>query len=206
MDRHLRKEIRIKELYASISEWLTMILIGSIQLHFVYLAYQHNSLNNKLIANTFISIAFFLVVGYYFTHKKSLTKIRIRLQYNTNIKFIALNDFFLILSTICGSFAIHVSKQWIELPPIIIATAITIFATLLLSFTEKEILKSCDFAFYAGIFTGLTANFNGSFFFLFTASVLTGVLYILSKNLLVGVGGRLGSFTFVAIWLTTFVL
>ncbi|MBP8851096.1 MAG: hypothetical protein KBG80_11140 [Breznakibacter sp.] len=206
MERYLQKELKIKEIYASIAEWLTMLLIGSIQLHFIYLVSQTNSITNSQLATIGLtSLALLLMVGYYFTHKRSLTKIRIRIQYNRSIKFIALNDLLLIMATMSGTLSIFYLKQWVHLPPIIVATFVATIVTLLLQIKELEILHGCDFAFYAGIFTGLTSNLNNSPFFIVLASLLTAVLYILSKNLLVGVGGRLGSFAFVAIWLTTLI-
>lgn len=206
MDRFFRKELQIKEIYASISEWVTMILIASVQLHFLYQIVQNGALySEQTLKFTLSTVALLLIVGYYFTHKASLAKIRIRLQHTTTIQFLAINDLLLITSTLIGTFAIHYAKLWVNLPPIIIGSFITIIASMALNFRGKEILKSCDFAFYAGIFTGLTANFNDSISHLAIASLFTGVLYILSKNLLVGIGGRLGSFAFVAIWLTTLI-
>lgn len=204
MVRFSIKKIRIREIYASISEWTTMILIASVQIHLLFKMAKNPSFSNVYIAQILVLLLISLLLfGYYLSHKTNLAKIKERLTSTATIKFIVINDVLIVVFTLLGAIAIYFAKRWIELPPILLASAITLLSSFLINTGNHEMLKNYDFAFYAGIFVGLTSNFSHALTPILMAALLSGILFILSKNLLVGVGGRLGSFAFVAIWITS---
>ncbi len=65
---------------------------------------------------------------------------------------------------------------------------------------KSDYLKKLPAAIYCGSFVGMSSvEISPSVGFIVTAGVLTGVFFMLSKNLFLGLGGKLGSVAFLGV-------
>ncbi len=66
--------------------------------------------------------------------------------------------------------------------------------------SSSEYLKKLPAAIYCGTFIGMTSMaVQASILVILAAGLVSGLLYILSKNIFVGVGGKLGTIAFVGV-------
>lgn len=65
---------------------------------------------------------------------------------------------------------------------------------------KSDYLEKLPAAIYCGAFVGMSSvEISPSVGFIVTAGVLTGVFFMLSKNLFLGIGGKLGSIAFLGV-------
>ncbi len=66
--------------------------------------------------------------------------------------------------------------------------------------SKSDYLKKLPAAIYCGTFIGMTSMaVQSSMLMILVAGLVSGVLYILGKNIFVGVGGKLGTIAFVGV-------
>ena len=100
-----------------------------------------------------------------------------------------------------GAVACYVLNVHAELGSVISAGIIGTAASFLPSVNQKSsYLKKLPAAIYCGAFVGMTSGEIGlSLFAVLTAGCIAGIVFTLTKNLLVGLGGKLGSVAFLGV-------
>jgi uncharacterized membrane protein YeiH len=72
---------------------------------------------------------------------------------------------------------------------------------------ESAYLQKLPASIYCGAFVGMSSNHvANSFSFVLTASVFTGVFLVVSKSILHGIGGKLGTLAFLGVAITYLLL
>ncbi|MFV8224330.1 hypothetical protein [Christiangramia aquimixticola] len=71
---------------------------------------------------------------------------------------------------------------------------------------NRDFLKKLSPAVYCGAFVGMTSSYFASYTFVILAATVAGVLLIMSKNTLLGMGGKLGSVAFGGVVLVSTIL
>lgn len=151
-------------------------------------------------------LALALVSGHFTVFYRDVDKMQERLQRGENVQYFALNhtDIFPILSAAMGAgvaFAIY-HLPFIE-AGLLASAVVFLFSTVIKKLPYY--LHNLDFSFYAGVFVGGSQLFKQQYLSLewvFLGGAIAGFLFVISKNSLIGVGGRLGTFAFLA----TFIL
>ncbi|APY00317.1 hypothetical protein BWR22_08310 [Lacinutrix venerupis] len=69
---------------------------------------------------------------------------------------------------------------------------------------QSNYLKKLPTAIYCGAFVGMSsAQITSSIHLVIAAGTITGILYMLSKNLFLGIGGKLGALAFAGVVIVT---
>ncbi len=94
---------------------------------------------------------------------------------------------------------------------VVIASALVGTIASFIPFSKKiynhEIIDEIPKAIYCGSFIGMTAPLIAQgYSFIFGAGIVGGILYVLSKNTFIGVGGKLGTVAFGGVVLTFLIL
>ncbi len=179
-----------------VSWMIFLLLFGA---HFLFLSTQIVEVNRLIIS----LLVFFLFVGYYAIHKRDDIKVAYRLSHHSihnRIDF-TLNDLVILASCTTGALVTFFAINVTVLPSVLVLSGLTLMVSLIKRFIKNELFDYSDFAFYAGAFVGSTKIVIGAmdYGFITAAGLLVGILYVLSKNALIGVGGRLGSFAFISL-------
>lgn len=105
-----------------------------------------------------------------------------------------------VLGTICTYYLNHI----VMTGPILAASMTGVVASLIPNIKEDSLyLKQLPAAIYCGAFVGMSGSrVANDFYFVLTAAFFTGVLLVVSKSLLKGVGGRLGTLAFSGVVMT----
>lgn len=182
-----------------VSWMIFLLLLGA---HLLFLSIQLVDVNLLIIS----SLIFFLFVGYYAIHKRDDVKLAYRLSHHSIHKtiYFTLNDLVILISCTVGALATFFAINISEFPAVLVLSGLTLMVSIIKRFIKSQLFIYSDFAFYAGAFVGgSTQDIAGAmdYGFIGFAGLLTGILYVLSKNVLVGVGGRLGSFAFISVYI-----
>ena len=195
----LSKSAIITKLFSTkgVSWMIFLMLFGA---HTLFLSTQIKGL--ALIISSLMILL--MAIGYYAIHKRDDIKVAYRLSHHTihqTIDF-TLNDLVILASCTTGTLVVFFIIRLTELPSILVLTGLTLFVSLIKRFIKCKFFIYSDFAFYAGAFVGSTHMVIGSmnYDYIGFAGLLAGILYVLSKNVLIGVGGRLGSFAFISVY------
>ncbi|MBJ7881353.1 hypothetical protein [Gelidibacter salicanalis] len=71
---------------------------------------------------------------------------------------------------------------------------------------NSDYLKKLPTAIYCGVFVGMSSPVVApSVFYVIAAGIIAGVVFLLSKNLFVGIGGKLGTIAFVGVVMVTLI-
>lgn len=191
--------------------WFVFLLLIVGHLLFLISIFRQSIVSNGLLFYPFFTLStVLLIAGYYAIHKSSDVKVEYRAQHHTLHNELSLvpNDFILILSSIVGAILTHIALISLELPAVLLASGIALFVGSLLHLIKSDLFKGSDFAFYAGVFVGCT-NLTWStenLWFIALGGLVVGFLFVFSKNILIGVGGRLGTFAFLSVWLVDYLV
>lgn len=107
-----------------------------------------------------------------------------------------------------GALFSYILNQKIGLGPVLAASLTGFIASFLPLINKKSsYLQQLQAAVYCGAFVGMSsARVANGFLFIIVASVFTTVLLIVSKSLLNGVGGKLGTLAFLGVAITYLIL
>lgn len=95
----------------------------------------------------------------------------------------------------------------LELGAVLAAAIVGVLASFIPSIKKQsQYLAQVPVALYCGAFVGMSSDMVAtSFGFVFTAGIVTAIFLIISKSLLTGVGGKLGTMAFGGVALTSFI-
>lgn len=188
--------------------WILVFLLLVVHISFVYTKPQLLLFNRPTEIVILLILICLLCVGYYDIHKKNDIKIASRLEHHTLHQEIHLevNDFVSILAATLGAAITHFAISYSELPHILVASGTALIVSSVINFIKNDWFKNFEFAFYTGVFVGTTSKewANNTHWPILIGGCMAGSLFVLSKNTLIGVGGRLGSFAFVAVWVINY--
>ncbi len=110
----------------------------------------------------------------------------------------------MILWVMAGTFTTYLLNHKLALGPIIAVSLTGLLASFIPNINKDSIyLKQLPPAIYCGAFVGMSGSrVANDFYFVLTAAFFTGVLLVVSKSLLRGVGGRLGTLAFSGVVMT----
>ena len=67
---------------------------------------------------------------------------------------------------------------------------------------QSNYLKNLPGAIYCGVFVGMSSNtITPTIGFVLSAGILAGLFFLLSKNLFIGIGGKLGTMAFLGVFI-----
>ena len=107
-----------------------------------------------------------------------------------------------------GAVVCYLLSAVLKLGPVIGAGITGTIGSYLPSFNKKSTyLKRIPVAIYCGAFVGMSGpGIASSIWFVLAAGLLTGVLLLWSKNLFLGVGGKLGTLAFISVSIVSLIL
>lgn len=151
-----------------------------------------------------------LVSGHFTIFYRDIAKMQERLENGLKVQYFTLNhtDIFPILSASLGaliSYAVYHLDFIVA--GMLISVVVFLFSTLIKRMPYA--LHNLDFSFYAGVFVGGSPLFRHeyiSFWWVIAGGALAGFLFVIFKNSIIGVGGRLGTFAFLATFILSFLL
>ncbi|WP_083432129.1 hypothetical protein [Christiangramia salexigens] len=117
-------------------------------------------------------------------------------------------DILIILFAIIGATTTYLVNLKFETGSVLAAAGIGLLGSFLPDIKkDSNILKSLPAAIYCGTFTGMTSPMlaEGIEFILISGS-LTGLLLVMSKNILIGFGGKLGTVAFGGVTTTSIIM
>jgi hypothetical protein len=89
----------------------------------------------------------------------------------------------------------------------VIASAGVGFVASYLSVSKSSLVKSLPVPIYCGTFVGMCSSFlAGDYFFVTYAGLVAGLIYLLTRDALNGVGGKLGTIAFGGVVVVSFIL
>ena len=118
------------------------------------------------------------------------------------------NNLLLILFTIVGAIITYILAVEFNTGAVI-ASALVGTTASFIPFLNKNSrqIKEIPKAIYCGSFVGMTTSFiSQGYLFILLAGIATGLLYVLSKNTFIGVGGKLGTMAFGGVVIAFFLL
>lgn len=167
-----------------------------ILLHFAFLlAAVFENMNSKLSIFILISVA--LLLGFFYSRNIHETKETLRKR-----------DILSILFTALGAVITYFLNVQTELGIVLSAALVGLFSSFIPNFDRgNSILEELPGAMYCGAFAGMTAPFVAQgYAFIFFSGILAGIFLIISRNTLVGHGGKLGSIAFGGVSIVSLIL
>ena len=90
--------------------------------------------------------------------------------------------------------------------PVIASAGIGFIASYIPTFSKTGFLKSLPVPIYCGTFVGMCSSFHAeNYFFLAYAGLVAGVIYLLTRDALKGIGGKLGTIAFGGVVVVSFI-
>lgn len=94
----------------------------------------------------------------------------------------------------------------LEVGPVIASAGIGFLASFFPQLFKSEFLKSLPAPIYCGTFVGMCGSFlTEDYFFIAYAGLVTGVIYLLTRDALNGIGGKLGTIAFGGVVVVSFI-
>ena len=111
----------------------------------------------------------------------------------------------IVLWVPAGALSAFVLNQKLGLGPILAGSLVGFLASFIPNINKKSFyLSQLPSVLYCGAFVGMTSPaVSNDYTFIFLASLICAVFLMLSKNLLQGVGGKLGTLAFIGVVLAT---
>lgn len=187
-DNHLAQDKQLIEIRPI---WGILFLLG---IHTIYLynwAFQNKSNFLTLILVFIIGIT--VSAAYYFSDKK--------------VSYLDVSDFLLSLLLIIGAVVCYILNVKLDLGSVVS----TGFVGLMASFVPKILSKNSNYNqsptyIYCGAFIGMCSyEIAGSISFIIISASLSAIIYCMSKNVLVGYGGKLGTIAFGGVYLASLI-
>lgn len=168
-----------------------IVLLFAAQLSFLFAIFNENNKSYTILIAA-LSLMILLVYTYYKQHKKESQ------EEFESMKLVI----WVPISAICT----YALSTKLALGPILSASIIGTVGSFVPNLKKtSSILKQVPVAIYCGAFVGMSSpTVAGSFTFVLVAGVFTAIFLMVSKSVLQGVGGKLGSLAFLAVVLTYF--
>lgn len=108
------------------------------------------------------------------------------------------NSLMLVIYTTFGAIITYILAVELNTGAVFASALVGTLSSFIPSFNKNsESLIEIPKAIYCGSFAGMTATFiSQGYLFIILAGIATGVLYVMSKNTFIGVGGKLGTMAF----------
>ncbi len=134
-------------------------------------------------------------------HSKLDHPIRMRNKDGEAIHNLNLGDWISILSCSLGSMATYYISIDLAYGPVIGAAFVGLISSALpLIYKENKTFSLLPFPIYCGSFVGMSATFIlMNIFTVGLAGFVAGLLYVGTQNMLIGIGGRLGTIAFMSV-------
>ncbi|MDO6472099.1 hypothetical protein [Maribacter sp. 1_MG-2023] len=102
-----------------------------------------------------------------------------------------------------GAIACHLLNVNYELGSVLSAGIIGTLGSLVPIFNKQSsYLKKLPGAIYCGVFVGMSSNtITPTIGFVLSAGIIAGLFFLLSKNLFIGIGGKLGTMAFLGVFI-----
>ena len=180
-----------------------LICILCIQIIFAgRLFYENDRLSIAFI--TSISLIALIIVGFFrviLHHSRLDNPIRMRSHDGIPRHNLHTNDWIYALCTSIGAITTYFLSVNLKLGPILGASIVGVIASAIsYFFRSKEVFKQLPIAFYCGAFVGMSAEFIlNNIVIVGLSGFLAGLIFIGTKNILIGIGGRLGTIAFLSV-------
>ena len=111
-----------------------------------------------------------------------------------------INSYFALLVTILGAIATYFLNIELGLGPVIAAALVGSMGALTLDWMVKDRFNSLAVPLYCGAYIGMSSAvvLNG-YYGVLLAGVFAGSIFVLAKNVMPGVGGKLGTMAFIGV-------
>ncbi|MCH2223580.1 MAG: hypothetical protein MK066_02330 [Crocinitomicaceae bacterium] len=163
--------------------FLALIILIGIHLVFLHPIFISEIRVSPYYLGTGILFLVLLCLGYFFQFKKHSNKQPTHL--------------FSPIYVIIGGLSTYYLNIHLELGPVIAAGCIGVAASFIPTFIKHNLASDIPVATYCGTFVGMSSPIIvGSPFFILFASSVAGLILLLTKDVLLGVGGKLGTIAF----------
>ena len=149
-------------------------------------------MSNVAIRLALISSFFLLIVGYEYSPRSEGT-------YSKPVNFIDP-----LVIAVAGLLTFYLSIDF-KLGPVIASAGVGFVASYL-SLFKSSLVKSLPIPIYCGSFVGMCSSaLTGDYFFVMYAGFAAGIIYLLTRDALNGVGGKLGTIAFGGVVVVSFI-
>jgi len=168
---------------------LRFIFIAFFQLLFFYVTLINN-FDNYLLAGLFFLFSILLFLGYLIALKNISSKYS-KLQ---------LIDSLIVLTCILGGILTYFINHFVSLGAVISSAIVGLTGGLLAKLLNTKEANSLALAFYCGSYVGMSSiNVLENIFIVALAAFFTGLIFILTKGIFKGYGGKLGTMAFIGV-------
>lgn len=170
-----------------------MALLTISAIHFIFLIVLVNGNSNNVgVQLVIISSLVFLIVGYMHAPRSKSDHSKIGT---------IVHPFALALAGVL-TFYLSIHLKW---GPVIASAAVG-FVTSYLSVFKSSFLKSLPVPIYCGSFVGMCGSvLTEDYFFVAYAGLISGIIFLITRNYFVGVGGKLGTIAFGGVVIVSFI-
>lgn len=181
----------------SARQGISLLVLGAIHLVFLFHFLLGTSDDIDWFATgiklTVLASLFFLVLAYVRAPRSSAIHSKIETL---------LFPFVICMSAV---FTFYVSTE-LELGSVIASTGIGFLASFFPQLFTSDFLKSLPYPIYCGTFVGMCSSFlTENYFFIAYAGLIAGVIYLLTRDALNGIGGKLGTIAFGGVVIVSFI-
>lgn len=174
----------------------SLLVLGLIHLAFIAFFVRTESISMGVKAVT-ISSMVFLIVGYVY----SIPKTSSDLTRSPKIEILL----FPFTVAVAGVLTFYVSVDLL-FGPVIASAGIGFLASYLPVISKSAFFKSLPAPIYCGTFVGMCSNFlTGNYFFVAYAGLVAGLIYIITRSAMNGIGGKLGTIAFGGVIVVSFI-
>ncbi|REH44475.1 hypothetical protein C7448_1117 [Tenacibaculum gallaicum] len=124
------------------------------------------------------------------------------------VKEIDFEPFYVMVFVIIGALLTSYLHLFTNLSSVLVATLIGTLASFLPNLNKKsKVLQNIPNAMYCGCFVGMSQKHIAiDYSFIIIAGSIAGIFYMFSKNLFLGVGGKLGTVAFGSVVISSLLL
>lgn len=175
----------------SARQGISILALGAIHLAFLVVLIDGNA-NRVAVQSLILSSLVLLIVGYARAPKSEATHPKIEtLLYP-----------FVIAAA--GVFTFYLSVG-LSLGPVIASASVGFIASYLTVF-KSSFLKTLAVPIYCGTFVGMCSSFIAEdYFFVSYAGLVAGIIYLITRDALNGIGGKLGTIAFGGVVIVSFI-
>lgn len=171
---------------------ISLLVLGAIHLVFLITLIGEASTNSGVQAILLSSLVF-LIVGY------------TRAPRSQAIYPKSETLFFPFVITLAAVLTYYVSDA-LHVGPVIASAGIGFIASYFNRIFRSDFLKSLPAPIYCGTFVGMCSSFlTEDYFFIAYAGLVAGLIYIITRDALDGIGGKLGSIAFGGVVIVSFI-
>ncbi len=169
------------------------LLMVFFQVIFIAVTFFEGLKNVALLLFLSFSIAFLTLGYFHLLREKSFHK--------NNI----LSKYYLFLGNIIGAVATYYIGLELGLGKVVSAGLVGSLGALIPILTHNKRHEELSGAIYCGAFVGMSSSLIlDNLFLVSVAGLLSGIVYVASKNVLNGIGGKMGTIAFISVATTMF--